>query len=93
MRSGHKIDLAALEIGPAVVPPHAGELCIGYQLAAQSMAPGRFLCVAAYGDNGPGYISMKIAYSQGGYETTRVSRVAPEVEDVLTGAMRRLLGK
>ncbi len=93
MRSGHKIDLAALSIGPAMILHMPGELCIEYQLAAQGMAPDRFVCMAAYGDDGPGYIPMKIAYSQGGYETTRVSRVAPEVEDVLMGGMRRLLGK
>ena len=34
-----------------------------------------------------------IAYTQGGYETGPVSRVAPEVEDVLMRAMRELLGK
>jgi hypothetical protein len=33
----------------------------------------------------------KIAYEQGGCETGHVSRVAPEVEDVLMSAMRDLL--
>jgi len=47
--------------------------------------------MAAYGDLGPGYISMEIAYSQGGYETGRVSRVAPDVEDTLMAAMREML--
>ena len=49
------------------------------------------VCMAAYGDYGPGYIGTKIAYSQGGYETGPVSRVAPEVEDVLMPAMKELL--
>lgn len=39
-----------------------------------------------------GYIGTKIAYEQGGYETSHVSRVAPEVEGVLMSAMRELLG-
>jgi hypothetical protein len=47
--------------------------------------------MAAYGDYGTGYIGTKIAYSQGGYETGIVSRVGPEVEEVLTQAMKRLL--
>ncbi len=56
------------------------------------MRPQDFVGMAAYGDYGPGYIGTTIAYSQGGYETSqRASRVAPEVEDVLTKAMQTLL--
>lgn len=55
------------------------------------MRPNEFVCMAAYGDLGPGYICQKIAYSQGGYETGWVSRVAPDVEAALTAATRRLL--
>jgi len=47
--------------------------------------------MAAYGDYGSGYIGLKRSYPEGGYETGPVSRVAPEVEDVLMPAMRRLL--
>ncbi len=47
--------------------------------------------MAAYGDLGPGYIGTSIAYTQGGYETGIVSRVAPAVEQVLTDAMKTLL--
>jgi hypothetical protein len=47
--------------------------------------------MAAYGDYGPGYIGTAIAYTQGGYETGPVSRVAPEVEDVLMKAMREVM--
>ena len=49
------------------------------------------VCLAAYGDYGPGYVGTQIAYAQGGYETGIVSRVAPEVEGVLMSAMRELL--
>jgi len=47
--------------------------------------------MAAYGDYGPGYVGMAINYTQGGYETGPVSRVAPKVEDALLGAIRKLL--
>jgi hypothetical protein len=60
-------------------------------LAAQKMRPGSPVMMAAYGDYGMGYIGTAEAYSQGGYETGPVSRVAPEVEGVLTEAMRELL--
>ncbi len=49
------------------------------------------IAMAAYGDYGPGYIGTEIAYGQGGYETGRVSRVAPQVEAVLMDAMEQLL--
>jgi hypothetical protein len=68
-----------------------GELFVEYQLAAQKMRPGAVVCMAAYGDYGPGYIGLHESYSQGGYETGPVSRVAPNVEAVLTSGMAELL--
>jgi hypothetical protein len=68
-----------------------GELFVEYQLAAQSLRPDAFITMAAYGDYGTGYIGTEIAYTQGGYETGIVSRVAPQVEKVLMDAMRKLL--
>lgn len=90
-RGGHRIPLACLRLGEARVLHLPGELFIEYQLAAQQMRPDNFVAMAAYGDYGPGYIGTRIAYGQGGYETGIVSRVAPEVEERLTAAMRRLL--
>jgi hypothetical protein len=89
--SGHPIKLACLHIGPAYVLHMPGELFVEYQLDAQKMRPSSPVFMAAYGDYGPGYIGTAIAYSQGGYETGPVSRVAPEVEGVLKQAMRELL--
>jgi hypothetical protein len=89
--AGHKIEIACLKIGPAYVLHMPGELFVEYQLVAQKMRPDAPVMMAAYGDYGPGYIGTSIAYTQGGYETGPVSRVAPEVEDVLLQAMRKLL--
>jgi hypothetical protein len=91
MQAGHKIPLQLLQVGPAFVLHMPGELFVEYQLAAQQMRPDAPVMMAAYGDYGPGYIGMKWSYPQGGYETGVVSRVAPEVEDVLMSAMKRLL--
>ncbi len=55
------------------------------------MRPKDFVAMAAYGDYAPGYIGDAISYTQGGYETSRVSRVAPEAEGVLMPALRELL--
>jgi hypothetical protein len=91
---GHKITIGRLRLGPIDVLQMPGELFIEYQLAAQKMRPEAFVCLAAYGDYGPGYIGTAESYSQGGYETSfsvPVSRVSPRVETVLTDAMRELL--
>ncbi len=88
---GRKIPLFLLTLGQARVMHMPGELFVEYQLAAQDMAPGSFVAMAAYGDYGPGYIGTRVAYSQGGYETGPVSRTSPDVEDVLMSAIRRLL--
>jgi hypothetical protein len=89
--AGEKIDLACLRVGPAYVLHMPGELFVEYQLAAQKMKPDAAVLMAAYGDYAPGYIGTAVAYGQGGYETGPVSRVAPEVEEVLMRAMRELL--
>jgi hypothetical protein len=90
-KAGRAIQLSCLRLGPAYVMHMPGELFVEYQLAAAAMKPESTVCMAAYGDYGPGYIGTKIAYSQGGYETSYVSRVAPEVENVLLEAIGELL--
>lgn len=91
MQGGHRIPVTCLQVGPARLLHLPGELFVEYQLNAQAMRPGEFVAMAAYGDSGPGYIGTEIAYSQGGYETGVVSRVAPAVEGVLSNAIRKLL--
>lgn len=89
--AGHRIDVARLRLGPLQTLHMPGELFVEYQLAAQAMRPSDFVCMAAYGDYGPGYIGVASAYDQGGYETGRVSRVAPQAEQALTKAIDALL--
>ncbi|MBX7071825.1 MAG: hypothetical protein K1X71_01645 [Pirellulales bacterium] len=92
VREGKHPVIACLGLGPDIRVLHMpGELFVEYQLAAQQMAPQATVCMAAYGDYGAGYIGTAIAYSQGGYETSPVSRTAPEVEESLMTAMRQLL--
>lgn len=91
VHAGHQISVSCLQLCRARILHMPGELFVEYQLAAQNLRPQEFVAMAAYGDYGPGYIGTKIAYSQGGYETGRVSRVAPEVETVLMQAVEQLL--
>ena len=90
--AGAKTDITCLTLGKARVLSMPGELFVEYQLAAAKLRPDLFVAMAAYGDYAPGYIGTKIGYSQGGYETSqRASRVAPGVEAVLMGAIKKLL--
>lgn len=87
----HPIELSCLTIGPVRLVQMPGELFVEYQLAAQKMAPDAFVCVAAYGDYGPGYIGTEVSYFEGGYETGIPSRVSPTVERVLLQGLKDLL--
>jgi hypothetical protein len=92
MKHGNPIELSALRLKETYILHMPGELFVEYQLAAQAMKPNATICMAAYGDYGPGYIGTEIAYSQGGYETQpSASNVSPEVERILMDGMRRLL--
>jgi len=91
-QAGHRLDVQCLRLGRARILHLPGELFVEYQLAAKAMRPDLFVALAAYGDYGPWYIGTEVAYSQGGYETgPDASNVAPEVETVLMGAIRKLL--
>ncbi len=92
-RSGDPIDIPCLRLKTSRVLHMPGELLIAYQLAAQKLDPDLFVAMAAYGEYAPGYIATEIAYTQGGYEASPgASKVAPAVEGVLMGAIRKLLG-
>ena len=89
----HAIDVSCLGIGDTRVLHLPGELFVEYQLAAKAMRPDLKVAMAAYGDYGPGYIGTKIAYTEGGYETSpRASNVSPDAEQVLLDAISSLLG-
>jgi hypothetical protein len=91
MQAGKKIIIGRLRLGNVDILHMPGELFIEYQLAAQKLRPDFFVCMAAYGDYGAGYVGTSEAYSQGGYETGIVSRVSPRSEVVLMDAMSELL--
>src|SRR5262245_54288454 len=91
-RKGVPIEISCLDFGPALVLHLPGEPFIEYQLRAQKQKPDSFVCVAGYGDDGPGYLPTRDAYFQGGYEPT-VALTAPEGELLLHAAMDKVMGK
>lgn len=91
-KAGNQIDIRCLRVGDTRVLQMPGELFVEYQLAAKKMRPDLHVMMAAYGQYGPGYIGTAAAYPQGGYEVGPTSSsVAPEVESVLTNAIKTLL--
>ena len=85
------IELGCLDFaGKVLFLDLPGEAFIEYQLAAQKMRTDAAVHVAAYGDDGPGYIPTATAHMEGGYEPT-VALAAPESEAILLKAMRKLL--
>jgi hypothetical protein len=90
--AGHRMEVSCLRLGNVRILHMPGELFVEYQLAAKATRPDLFVAMAAYGDYGPWYIGTAVAYEQGGYETTPpASNVGPGAEQVLMGAMRKLL--
>lgn len=90
--AGIKVPVSRLKLGNNQILFMPGELFVEYQLAAQHIAPNANIMMAAYGDYGTGYIGTRVAYPQGGYETSSgASNVAPETEAVLLAAMKELL--
>jgi hypothetical protein len=89
-RKDRPIDLACLDLGRVRVLHLPGEPFVEYQLFTRDQRPDIAVCVAGYGDGGPGYIPTARAYEQGGYEPT-VALAGPESEAILQAAIGKLL--
>ena len=86
------VSMSSLRLGDVCLLHLPGEAVVEYQLYAQQASSAATTAVAAYGDYGTGYICLREQYEQGGYEASqRASRVAPDVEDVLKGAIDQLV--
>jgi hypothetical protein len=83
------IELTCLDFGKVLVVHLPGEPFIEYQLKAQELRKDAIVCVAGYGDGGPGYIPPDKAFLEGGYETT-VALAGPS-EGLLHQALAKLL--
>lgn len=91
-RLDRPIPISCLHIGSALVLHLPGEPFIEFQLHAQKLRDDAFVCVAGYGDGGPGYLPTKDAFLQGGYEPT-VALAAPESEGIVRAAMQKVMAK
>jgi hypothetical protein len=89
-RIDRPIELTCLDFGKVLLLHLPGEPFIEYQLKAQALRKDAFVCVAGYGDGGPGYIPTAAAYLEGGYEPT-VALTGPGSEAILNRALAKLL--
>ena len=88
---GELVQLSSLSIGDLTLVHLCGEPFVQYQLAAQRMAPDKFVCVAGFGDCAMSYIGGdQILRDVGGYEQTYA--FAGACEKILLAAIGRLLG-
>ncbi len=80
-----------LSLGPEVdLLSLPGEVCVEYQLYAQSQVPEKFLACAACGNATYAYIPTARMYEEGGYEPNS-SIGTPAVEERLKQAIAELL--
>ncbi len=89
-KAGKKLEVACLATGNSRILFMPGELFVEYQIAAKKMRPDLFVSMAAYGDDGTGYIPTAKAFQEGGYEVG-ASNVTPQAEEALMSAMKKLL--
>lgn len=87
-----KLDLPALDFGPAVFLLLPAESYVEYQLLASRLRPRDFVIVAGYGECGPGYIPHEQAWAEQDANLNDWCWVAPGAEALMTAAIREALG-
>ena len=90
MERGVPFVLSRLRLNSISILHLPGEMFIEYQLRARAMRPRQPVAVAAYGDDGLWYVPTKEEYPAGGYEVS-VAFCRDDVDEIMTGAIRRLL--
>jgi hypothetical protein len=89
--AGHPIDVPCLDLGCAVLLLLPGESYVEYQLAAQSLRPDSFVCVAGYGDGATGYVPTERHWAEKDSNLGDWCWVAPGAESRMKAAMARVL--
>ena len=88
-----RCNLYRLSLGPDVhLLSLPGEMCVEYQLYAQTLVPERFLACAAYSNCTYHYIPTAAMFDEGGYEPG-ASITTPAVESLLKQALKEVLNE
>jgi len=90
-----KSHITRISFGPEVhlLSFELGEVCVEYQLYAQSLIPTLFLGAAAYANGLTQYVPIAEAFGDGSFESSRGNccTMKPEVETAIKGAIDEVL--
>ncbi len=89
--AGLPIEVPCLDLGSATLLLLPGESYVEYQLAAQALRPGDFVCVAGYGDGATGYIPTEAHWAERDPNLGDWCWVAPGAEARMLAALRSVL--
>ncbi len=89
--AGHKIDVPALDLGPAQLLLLPAESYVEYQLLAQKMRSDAFVVTMGYGECAPGYIPTEKAVAEDDANLRDWCWVAPGAEQAMTRAIAAAL--
>lgn len=93
LAQANPIRIPTLDFGAAQMVLCPGEAYLEFQLAAQSLVPGGFVCVAGYGDGATGYIPTAKHLEEKDPNLGDWSWVDPGAEAKLLEAIKASLGK
>jgi hypothetical protein len=91
--AGHRLDVPALDFGPAQLLLLPAESYVEYQLLAQRLRPDAMVMAAGYGECAPGYIPTERAVREGDTNLHDWCWVAPGAEKAMTSALEQALRK
>jgi hypothetical protein len=85
--SGHRVQIPAIDFGPAQLVVLPGECYVEFQLAAQRLRPDSFVCAAGYGEAACGYVPTDGHIAEGDSNLRDWSWVSPGSETRLLEAI------
>lgn len=88
-----RAELQAWRIGELALTSAPGEIFNEIGCRVKQASPFRHTFFAAYANGSIGYVPVREAYPEGGYEVTHACRVDPEAGDLIADAGVRLLGQ
>jgi hypothetical protein len=91
VEAGKAIDVAAIDLGPAVLALLPAEAYVEYQLLAQKTRSDAFVVTAGYGECGPGYIPIERAWEERDGNLNDWCWVAPGSEKKMAQAITAAL--
>jgi hypothetical protein len=86
-----RIDVPAIDFGPATYLILPAEMFVAYQLHAQKLAPEKSILVTGFGECAPGYIPTEQARAEGFVEEHAYCWNRPGAEEAIHATLERLL--